>query len=491
MCNDRCGCSMGAATPQEVVGKTDADFYPAEQAAGFRADELAVLAGTPLIDKEELFTRAGGIQQVVLTTKLPLRDSQGAIIGMVGNGRDITGRKHLEEQLRQSQKMEAIGQLSGGVAHDFNNLLSVIKGHIGLLHVKGLVTPEITESIQQIAGAADRAATLTRQLLTFSRQQVMEPTEVNLNGLVFNLAKMLRRLLSESIELEIECASQTLPIRADEGMVEQVLLNLMVNARDAMPTAGTLRVTTEAVDLDEAAAQLITNARPGEFACLTVSDTGTGIAPEVMPRIFEPFFTTKGIGKGTGLGLTTVYTVMQQHDGWVNVESEVGRGTTFRVYFPRLATELSEALSGKTGSQVRGGHEGILLVEDELAVREIAEVVLIGLGYRVFTAVSGLAALQVWEARKHEIELLLTDLVMPDGITGRGLGLRLRGDNPRLPIIYMSGYSREAAEEGFPLQEGTNYLPKPFDLSSLAKIVRASLDRGVTQPPFALASPST
>ncbi len=403
---------------------------------------------------------------------------------IVVNSRDVTEARQLEEQLRQSQKMEAIGQLSSGVAHDFNNLLTVIKGYIGLLRAKGQVSPEIYGAIQQIDEAADRATNLTRQLLTFSRQQIMQPADLNLNGVVLNMAKMLRRLLSESIEMEVEAAEQPVWIRGDEGMVEQVLLNLVVNARDAIPRAGRLRVSTMTVEFTEAD---VAPARPGVYACLAVSDTGTGIAPEVLPRIFEPFFTTKGVGKGTGLGLATVYGVMQQHGGWITVESTVGQGTTFRAYFPRPAGAPSLATPGPAVAALRGGHEGILLVEDEPSVREIAQAALTGLGYRVITADSGLAALQIWEAHRHEIELLLTDLVMPGGITGRDLALRLRASEPRLPVVYMSGYSYEVAGDDFSLEEGVNYLSKPFDLASLARIVRASLERGATRQPFSAA----
>lgn len=400
---------------------------------------------------------------------------------IVVNSRDVTESRAMEEQLRQSQKMEAIGQLSGGVAHDFNNLLTVIKGYIGLLRAKEQVTPEIAGAIQQIDDAADRAANLTRQLLTFSRQQVMETTELNLTGVVMNLTKMLRRLLSENIEMNVSPAAQPLPIRADEGMVEQVLLNLVVNARDAMPRGGRLEISTARVEFDEQAVQ---PARPGAFAVVAVTDTGTGIAPEVLPRIFEPFFTTKQVGRGTGLGLATVYGVMQQHHGWVTVESLVGRGTTFRAYFPRLPVALAPAGTGAIAAAMPGGHEGILLVEDEVAVREIAQAALTGLGYRVFPATNGLAALQVWEAHRHEISLMLTDLVMPDGMTGRDVAVRLRESDPRLPIIYMSGYSYDVAGNDFVLKEGVNYLPKPFGLANLAEIVRAMLDRGASQSPF-------
>ena len=422
-----------------------------------------------------------GTERVIHEQADVIRDpGTGRALRMVGTAQDITERLKLEEQLRQSQKMEAIGQLSGGVAHDFNNLLTVIKGHIGLLRAKGQVPLEITDSIQQIDEAANRAANLTRQLLTFSRQEVIQPTDLNLNGIVSNLAKMLRRLLSESIEMTVDCARVPLPIRADEGMVEQVLLNLVVNARDAMPKGGRLGITSTAVDLDETMVPAMPQGRAGAFACLAVSDTGTGIAPEILSRIFDPFFTTKEAGKGTGLGLATVYGVMQQHGGWITVESSLGHGATFRAYFPRQAAPLFAMAAANHGDAMPGGHEAILLVEDEVAVREVTRAALLGLGYRVFIAPSGLEALQVWEARKEEISLLLTDLVMPDGITGRDLAVRLRESKPGLCVIYMSGYSDDILAGNLAPNEEMNYLPKPFDLGTLARIVRNSLDRGVS-----------
>jgi CheY-like chemotaxis protein len=379
--------------------------------------------------------------------------------------------------------MDAIGQLAGGVAHDFNNLLTVINGHIGLLQMKGQASPALTNSIQQIAEAANRAGNLTRQLLTFSRQEVMEPADHNLNSLVANLLKMLRRLLGEHIELEVDYAPMSLPIRADEGMVEQVLLNLVVNARDAMAKGGTLRIATAPVDLTESDVQGQPQLRPGRFACLMVSDTGHGIAPEILPRIFEPFFTTKEAGKGTGLGLATVYGVMQQHEGWVTVESTPGCGTTFRAYFPRLHSAVIEAAAVQSLG-IRGGHETILFVEDEEAVRILGEAALVGLGYRVLCAASGMEALQIWQAHRHEIDLLVTDLVMPGGINGRELAERLQPDQPRMPVIYMSGYSLEVAGKDLTLVEGRNYMAKPFDVAKLAKTVRSNLDRSGSRKPF-------
>jgi two-component system cell cycle sensor histidine kinase/response regulator CckA len=473
--------------PAEMVGRRIEDYIHPDDLAKVRESIQRVLTGRerPTPVEYRCHHRDGSWRAIQSFGKV-MRGTTGETM-MVVNSRDVTESRALEEQLRQSQKMEAIGQLSGGVAHDFNNLLTVIKGHIGLLRAKGQVSPAITGAIQQIDDAANRAANLTRQLLTFSRQQVMETAELNLTGVVMNMAKMLRRLLSENIEMELVAADQPLPIRADEGMVEQVLLNLVVNARDAMPRGGRLEVSTAPIDFDDRAAH---PARVGAFACLTVRDTGTGIPPEIMSHIFEPFFTTKGVGKGTGLGLATVYGVLQQHNGWVTVESVVGQGTTFRAYFPRQASSLPAMPSGTVAASLSGGHEGILLVEDESTVRDIAQAALTGLGYRVFTATSGLAALQVWEAHRDEVDLLLTDLVMPEGITGRDLAARLRESTPDLRIIYMSGYSYDVAGADLVLKEGVNYLPKPFDLASLARIVRNMLDREVSRPPFGWRAPA-
>jgi len=414
----------------------------------------------------------------------PVWDKKGRLYGRIWTFRDITERKQLTEQLRQSQKMDAIGQLAGGVAHDFNNLLTVINGHIGLLQMKGQASPALANSIQQIADAANRAGNLTRQLLTFSRQEVMEPADHNLNSLVANLLKMLRRLLGEHIELEVDYSPVALPIRADEGMVEQVLLNLVVNARDAMGKGGTLRINTAPVDLSENDVHGQPQLRPGRFACLMVSDTGHGIAPEILPRIFEPFFTTKEAGKGTGLGLATVYGVMQQHEGWITVESTPGCGTTFRAYFPRLKSTVTEVAAVQSPG-IRGGHETILFVEDEEAVRTLGEAALVGLGYRVLCAATGAEALQLWQAHRHEIDLLVTDLVMPGGINGRELAERLQPDQPRMPVIYMSGYSHEVAGKDLTLVEGRNFMAKPFDVAKLARTVRSNLDRSISRKPFA------
>jgi two-component system cell cycle sensor histidine kinase/response regulator CckA len=271
------------------------------------------------------------------------------------------------------------------------------------------------------------------------------------------------------------------PIRADEGMVEQVLLNLVVNARDAMPKGGTLRIATAPVDIDEAEARAHPEVSAGGYVCLVVSDTGHGISPSVLPRIFEPFFTTKEVGKGTGLGLATVYGIMQQHKGWVSVESQPGCGATFRAYFPRLASAVNETVAAESAG-IRGGHETIFFVEDEETVRSLGVAALSSLGYRVVCAATGAEALQLWQMHRHEIDLLVTDLVMPGGVNGRELAERLLEEQPTLPVIYMSGYSHEVAGRDLPLEDGRNYLPKPFDVAKLAATVRRNLDRGSRSP---------
>jgi PAS domain S-box-containing protein len=406
----------------------------------------------------------------------PIRDTAGKIINYVAVQRDVTQEAALESQLRQSQKMEAIGQLSGGVAHDFNNILTVVQMHASLLESQGHLPQEARESAGEIARAADRATNLTRQLLTFSRRQAMQARNLDLNEVVANMTQMLHRILGEDIRMDVHYDEHRVPIHADIGMMEQILLNLTVNSRDAMPKGGRLVIETSVVEFDEPAVSRLPQARVGSFACLTVSDTGVGIPPEILPHIFEPFFTTKDVGKGTGLGMATVYGIVQQHHGWINVYSEVGQGTTFRVYLPHPDTMAEQKPAQPALSSARGGNETILLVEDESALRILVRDVLTRLGYRVLEASTGLKALAVWKQTRREVHLLLTDLVMPDDMTGMELAQQLLQDSPQLKVIYTSGYSQAIAGKNISLQEGVNFLPKPFDPFKLAQTVRASLD---------------
>jgi PAS domain S-box-containing protein len=389
--------------------------------------------------------------------------------------RDITAQRRLEEQFRQAQKMEAIGQLAGGVAHDFNNILTVIQGHASLLASSKL--PEMEEkSAQQIVQAAGRAAGLTRQLLTFSRRQLIQPKRLDMNKIVGNLTNMLGRLLGEDVALQLNYCQQTPIVEADAGMMEQILLNLAVNARDAMPKGGQLAIRITVSDLDGSATSRQPDARVGSYVCISVTDTGMGIAPENLPRIFEPFFTTKEVGKGTGLGLATVYGIVKQHQGWIELDSHVGKGTTFRIFIPRAAAGNNGPEKATTSITVKGGSETILLVEDERPVRELVARVLEHYGYKVFQANNGAEAMDIWGNNKRDIKLVLTDLVMPNNMNGRELAEKMWVEVPNLKIIFTSGYSADIVGKDFKLQPDLNFLQKPYQPQTLALTVRRCLD---------------
>ncbi|MHB8521283.1 MAG: PAS domain-containing hybrid sensor histidine kinase/response regulator [Limisphaerales bacterium] len=395
---------------------------------------------------------------------------------------DITERRNLETQLWHSQRMDSIGQLAGGIAHDFNNILTVIQGHACLLGKEPDLRPELANSARHITEAAECASNLTRQLLTFSRRQLMQPRSLDLNNVVGNMTRMLNPILGEDIALRVGGSPNLPPIHADGGMLEQILLNLAVNARDAMPRGGQLIINTEVRSIDAAYAQQNREAAVGEFVCLSVRDTGCGIAQENLPHIFEPFFSTKDVGKGTGLGLATVYGIVKQHQGWIEVASELGRGTLFRIFLPARRHESHPAEPPPDSRTTRGGTETILVVEDELPVRELVREVLRRLGYVILEAESGAKALEVWRQHRHAIDLVLTDMVMPDGMTGRELAGRLQAEQPRLKVIFTSGYSADVLGKDFVLSEGTNFLQKPYPPQRLVQVVRACLDRSDPTP---------
>jgi signal transduction histidine kinase/ActR/RegA family two-component response regulator len=409
----------------------------------------------------------------------PVVGKDGVNYGRIRTYRDITEQRRLETQLRQAQKMEAIGQLAGGVAHDFNNMLAVIRGNADLLLMGGdQLGTETSLGLKQIIAAAERAAKLTRQLLMFSRKQVMQPQPLALDGLVQDLLKMLQRIIREDIRLECVCQNESSLVEADAGMIEQVLLNLVVNARDAMPHGGLVRIATEKVALAEEAARRKPEARAGDFVCLSVSDNGTGIAPEHLQRIFEPFFTTKEVGKGTGLGLATVYGIVKQHQGWIEVSSQVGQGTTFRVFVPAIPPSAAAGAAQAMAPKLRGGTETILLVEDDASVRLVTRRVLESYGYTVCEASCGREALETWGRQAGEIMLLLSDIVMPEGLTGRDLAQQMRAEKPGLRVILMSGYSAEVMGKGteFLRRTKTYFLQKPCPSSTLLQTVRQCLD---------------
>ena len=393
---------------------------------------------------------------------------------------DVTDRLKLEGQLRQAQKLEAVGCLAAGIAHEFNNLLTVIQGHTDLLSGKPLGTQAASESIGRIAQASQRAASLTRRLLAFSHKQPVQFKAIQLSAVVHGLAKTLRQLIGEPYELELDCAADLPEARADEGNVEQMLINLVLNARDAMAGGGTIRVATSLAVFDEATARDHLEARPSRFVCLTVSDTGCGMSPEVLGRIFDPFYTTKEVGKGTGLGLSTVHGIVQQHVGWIEVASEVGKGSTFTVFLPAWEAESQAATTGEAGGDPKchhGSGVAVLIVEDEGIVREAARLALERGGYRVFEAGDGPEALAVWERCPVRINLLVTDMVMPHGVSGGALARVLQLRDARLRTLYTSGYSSDVVREDLHLTHGVNFLRKPYDPPTLLKAVKMCLDR--------------
>jgi signal transduction histidine kinase/CheY-like chemotaxis protein len=398
-------------------------------------------------------------------------------------GEDITMRLSLEEQLLQSQKMESIGQLAAGVAHDFNNMLTIIQGHTSRLLMDPGLSPPVLDAALAVHGAAERAAGLTRQLLMFSRKNIMQPRPLNLHEVVTNLNKMLGRLLGETIALRFECPQEPPSVYGDPGMIDQVLMNLAVNSRDAMPDGGALTINVDECWVGPDYLEHHPDARIGHFVRLQMTDTGCGMSAQVRTRIFEPFFTTKGVGKGTGLGLATVFGIVKQHAGWIEVASEVGHGSTFTVFFP-ASDEMPVAGAGHpvaAAPAAAGGSETILVVEDEMVLREMARDFLVGCGYKVFEAGSGREALQIWWQHRAEIDLLLTDMKMPEGVSGMDIAEKMLGEQPALRIILTSGYSDDVVSPEILLRTNARFLPKPYSYTDLTRMVRESLD-GETTP---------
>jgi len=451
------------------------------------------LEGNPLVEQPSLLkqvlnsgqvaqdvrytiNRPNGRHFLLSTNATPLFDAANKIDGMVVTVEDITERLMLEAQLRQSQKMESVGQLAAGVAHDINNILTVIQGHAGLL--LNITPPDSSSvrSLKQISAASERAASFVRQLLTFSRKQIFRSKILDLNTVLRNLGNMLPQMLGEDIALETRYQPNLPHIEADTGMIEQIVLNLAVNARDAMPQGGKLLIATSAAEIGTAHARQHPEARPGWFVCLTVTDTGCGMDHKVLQRLFEPFFTTKEVGKGTGLGLATIYGMVKQHQGWIEVQSEIGTGSTFKVYLP-VANETRNAPAAPTvePKPAQGGEETILVVEDETGLLELVRNVLQGYHYSVLAASSGVEALQVWNEHNGRVDLLLTDMIMPGGISGNDLAAKLRKDKPGLKVIYTSGYSSELMEKDSGSND-TTFLAKPYLPLQLAQAVRKCLD---------------
>jgi len=478
---NRAGAAMLGLRPEEVLGRKmhevthhhrpDGSVYPEEECPIYRALKTRQCCHVAT----EVFWRRDGSSFPVEYSASPIMED-GIIRGAVVTYSDITEHRRLEAQFRQSQKLEAVGQLAGGVAHDFNNILAVMMMQTELIGTAENLPEEFQEGLRQIHATVKRAANLTRQLLMFSRKQVMRPCELDLNEVVTSLAKMLQRFIGEDVRLQLDIHQRPLIVHADAGMLDQVLMNLVVNARDAMPGGGRLIIETNETHFTAEEASLIPDAKPGRHVGLRVTDTGCGIAPENLSSIFEPFFTTKEPGKGTGLGLATVFGIVKQHGGSLVVESEVGRGTTFRIFLP--AAEVSAVASTKVISKSKPsrGTETILLVEDESAVRMLTRIVLERHGYRVLEAAHGVEALRIWEQHAGPIHLLLTDIVMPEGLGGRELAAQLQERSPKLRALFTSGYSADIAGRGLMLREGQNFLQKPCPPDQLLETVRRCLD---------------
>jgi PAS domain S-box-containing protein len=441
---------------------------------------LAVLEsqkdGKPF-EHEYRIVRPDGALRWILDRGFPVRNSEGKATHYVGTAQDVTERKRLEEQFRQAQKMEAIGQLAGGVAHDFNNILTAIMMQSELSLLATDLPKEVSDGLQQTLSYAQRAANLTRQLLLFSRRQVMQPRLLDANEVVTSLAKMLQRIIGEDVRLQLHLHPVPLMTHADAGMLDQVVMNLSVNARDAMPNGGQLLIETSERELDEEFVRLHPDTRPGRYACLSVSDSGTGIPPHVLPQIFEPFFTTKESGKGTGLGLATVFGIVKQHQGWIEVANNPTCGATFDILLPLSEATPAQLRCAAKSPKSIGGTETILLVEDEPTVRRLTKKTLERHGYRTLEACNGEEAIAIWQEHRGEVALLLTDSVMPGGMTGQQLARRLQEDNPRrLKVIFTSGYSAEIVKRGLALQPGERFIQKPCPPQELLEILRHCLD---------------
>lgn len=459
------------AREADILGKTDYDFVDRELADSFREhDRKAMAAGKPSSNEEWITFADDGHRALLDTTMTPMYDAAGNLIGVLGIGHDITERRSLENQLRQAQKLEAIGTLTGGVAHDFNNILSVIIGFGSILEMKMATDDPLLDNVTQILTAADRAAKLTRSMLAFSRKQALEVKPENMNEIIAAMEKMIRRLIREDIELQISLTGEALPVLADAGQLEQVLLNLTTNAKDSMPNGGTITITTGQAELDDSFRSAHGYGEPGSYALISFIDSGAGMDADVRQRIFEPFFTTKEVGKGTGLGLAVCYGIIKQHGGYIVCYSEPGKGTSFRIYLP-LNRDATTAKAAATESPPpRGGTETILVAEDDAAVRELTTSILKEFGYAIIEAEDGAEAVAQFARHGEEIQLCLFDMIMPKR-NGMSAYEEIKKVRPDIRVLFMSGYQADAAYAGVQL------ILKPVLPRELLQRVRELLDQ--------------
>jgi PAS domain S-box-containing protein len=477
-------CRMLGYSKDEMIGMNNRNYTDQENAKKlYQAFNKVYTTGEPINGFGWEVVAKDGTKLFGEVSVSLVKDSKGKPTGFRGIARDITERKRaeeekaaLQEELRQSQKMEAIGGLAGGIAHDFNNLLTVISGNCQLSLLELKEGDPVKGNIQEIKAAADRATSLTRQLLAFSRRQVLNMSVLDLNTIIRDLEKMLRRVIGEDVELVTSLANDLGTVKTDPGWIEQVIMNLAVNGRDAMPSGGKLIIETNNAELDEPYTRSHVAIKPGRYVKLCVSDTGVGMVPEVREHLFEPFFTTKKKGKGTGLGLSTVYGIVKQSEGNIWVCSEPGLGTTFNIYLPRVDESLVDTREKVTREEHPGGGETILVVEDEEDVRGLTVRILERQGYRVLEASCGNDALLLSKERIEPIDMVLTDVVMP-GMNGPQLADQLMHLHPKMQVLYMSGYTDNAVFHQGILGEGVNYIQKPFTIDGLMKKMREVLDK--------------
>jgi PAS domain S-box-containing protein len=468
---------LTGASKQETLGSDWIGRYvSADQQGQERAAfERGIASGEIVTHHESQVVRRDGQLSTVVWDNTPLRAADGSVSGVASIGFDVTRHRSVEAQLRQAQKMEAVGHLAGGIAHDFNNLVTVTLGTSELLLLQMKEGDPHREMVEKIAAASERAAELTRNLLAFSRKLAMRLEHVNLNGVVTNVSGFLRRIIREDIRLRIATRHDPLPVYVDVGQLEQVLMNLATNARDAMPTGGTLCIETERVVLDAAFLQTHGLTEQGSYALITVSDTGEGMSDQVRQRIFEPFFTTKEVGRGTGLGLPMVYGIVEQHRGLVTVESKPGRGSVFKVYLPESSHTAAVGTQQREDTAPPTGTETVLLVEDDDAVRDYLERVLTGHGYHVLSARDGQEAVDTYRQRADEIQIVLTDMVMPTK-SGKA-AIEEMERHGRVRVLFMSGYSTELIESRGELTEDVDLITKPVAPMQLLRRIRDALDR--------------
>ena len=467
--------SLAGINKDEAKGKKCYEVFPSSHCHTPNCSLRCVFSGKDRIEFESLRERKDGTRVACIVTATSFRGTNGEPIGIVEDFKDITERQKLEEQLLQAQKMEAVGQLAGGIAHDFNNILTAIIGYGNLFKTEISEDDPLQTYVARILASAERAANLTKGLLAFSRKQIISPKAVNLNELLKGVERLLSSLLGEDIELSVVPANNDLIIIADGSQIEQVLMNLATNARDAMSDGGSLTIRTEAIEFDNEFIKSHGYGRPGFYALISVGDTGESMDEETKERIFEPFFTTKEVGKGTGLGLSMVYGIIKQHDGYISVYSEPKKGTTFKIYLPLIKSTIEEEkLLAFPG--IKRGTETVLIAEDDVEVRKLATKVLLGAGYKVLEAKDGEDAIKVFTENKEKIQLLILDVIMPKK-NGKDVYDEIKKELPDIKAIFMSGYNSDVIHKKGFLEEGLDFLPKPLLPDELLRKIREKLDQ--------------